>query len=71
MKSLGNEIREARIQAGISQQGLAEQIGKSRNYIQKLEYGDRIPSLKTLSRLCVILGTTIRITVSPDGINIE
>ena len=46
-KILGANIRKYRKQIGITQEQLAEKIGKSVNYIGMIERGEKVPSLTT------------------------
>ena len=45
-KILGANIRKYRKQIGITQEQLAEKIGKSVNYIGMIERGEKVPSAK-------------------------
>lgn len=44
-------IRQLRITHNLSQQGLADLLGCTRNHISYLENGQRLPSLKFLNRI--------------------
>ena len=57
---LGNRIRNARKECGLTQKELAKQTGLSTKTIQDIEKGRKSPSYKTLSRLMSRLG------LSPD-----
>ena len=52
----------ARLAAGLTQKELAEQMGTSQAAIARLEGGSRMPSVRTLHRLAVILGVDFTIT---------
>ena len=52
---LQNHIREARIQAGLSQAQLAELVGVSRNTISSIETGQFNPTAKLALVLCIAL----------------
>ena len=58
---LGNRIRCARKECGLTQKGLAEQTGLSVKTIQDIEKGRKNPTYDTLTRLMERLG------VSPDA----
>lgn len=58
MISLGNRIREARKQAGLTQEELAERIGVSRTAISRFELGEIEPSLRNLSALAESLNVS-------------
>lgn len=51
-----DQIREAREQAGMTQETLAERLGVSRQAVSKWEMGNAEPSLENLSALAEILG---------------
>jgi len=51
MISLGKRIREARKQAGLTQEELAERIGVSRTAISRFELGEIEPSLRNLAAM--------------------
>ena len=60
--NLGAQIRDARIQRGLTQDQLAKQARLSRIYIAKLEAGERIsPSVPVLERIARALGMKLRI----------
>ena len=56
--SLGEQIRAAREEKGISQEELAEQVGISASFLGHLERGTRVASLETLVALCNTLKVT-------------
>jgi transcriptional regulator with XRE-family HTH domain len=51
-------LRRHRLQAGLTQERLAEATGLSRNYVSELELGAKSPSLRSIARLAAAL--TIR-----------
>ena len=55
MESVGEKIREIRIQKKYTQRKLAELCGISNTYISDLETGRPNPSLKTLVKLSEVL----------------
>lgn len=55
MISLGNRIRKARENAGVTQEELAERIGVSRSAVARWELGEIEPKLKNLVALAVEL----------------
>lgn len=57
-KILGANIRKYRKQIGITQEQLAEKIGRSVNYIGMIERGEKVPSLKTFVLIANTLGTS-------------
>lgn len=55
---LGEQLREARIEAGWSQEKLAEKAGISRNYVSLLELNRKSPTVSVLLALCGALGVS-------------
>lgn len=51
-------LRDLRTSLGLSQDELAHRSGYQRNYIGNLERGEKSPSLRTVVRLTLALGTT-------------
>ena len=58
---LGNRIREARKECGLTQQELADQTGLAVKTVQDIEKGRKYPSYETLARLME------RLAMSPDA----
>lgn len=58
---MGNDqaMKEARVRAGLSQQGLAEAVGVSRQTIIAIEKGDYNPTIRLCIRICRVLGVTL------------
>lgn len=65
--TLGQNIRERRQSARLSQEKLAELVGVSRQAVTKWEAGQSSPSTENLFRLAEILGTTVDLLVSSGG----
>ncbi len=57
--TLGQRIQELRKQAGLSQEGLGEQLGVSRQAVSKWEGDNGIPELDTLIAMSRLFGVTI------------
>lgn len=55
---LGEEIRKARLRAGLSQESLADKSGLHRTYISLLERNKKSPTLETLFNICKALGVS-------------
>lgn len=53
---IGRELRNARDQAGLTQEQLAESAGVHRTYVSLLERDKKSPTLDVLFRLCDALG---------------
>lgn len=52
----------ARIDAGLTQEELAQRMGTTQSAIARLESGTQIPTLDTLWRLAAVLGVDFTIT---------
>jgi transcriptional regulator with XRE-family HTH domain len=53
---LGDELRIARVAAGLTQEELAFKAKISRNYVSLLELGEKSPTVSVLLRVCKALG---------------
>jgi transcriptional regulator with XRE-family HTH domain len=54
---LSNELRKIRIAAKLSQEYVAAKAGISREYLNRVEHGQYMPTVKVFMRLCAVLGT--------------
>lgn len=52
-------MKQARTQAGLSQQSLADAVGVSRQTINAIEKGDYNPTIKLCISICKVLGLTL------------
>lgn len=59
-------MRKRRIQAGLSQEALAEQCGLHRNYIGSVERGERNISIDNMEAIATSLNTSIAALVIED-----
>lgn len=60
MEDIKNErLKAARIAAGLSQQGLADAVGATRQTIGLIEAGRYNPSLKLCTAICKTLDVTL------------
>lgn len=66
-KFVGNKIKQARVNAKLSQCSLAEKINLSEKHISNIERGLNLPSLDTFFKLCKILN----LTLNDFGLDIE
>lgn len=55
-KRFGRRLKEARLKAGLSQEGLASKAGLHRTYIGMLERSKRNITLSNAERLAIALG---------------
>ncbi|HUY90839.1 MAG TPA: helix-turn-helix transcriptional regulator [Pirellulales bacterium] len=53
---LGDELRKAREEAGMSQEKLSFEAGIDRSYLSELENNHRSPTVEMLFRICDALG---------------
>jgi transcriptional regulator with XRE-family HTH domain len=63
----GEEIREIRLRAGVSQAALARAVGVSRSVVCRMEQGDPDVSARIRARAVSALGGDFRIAVYPGG----
>ena len=52
-------MKQARTEAGLSQQELADKLGVSRQTINAIEKGDYNPTIKLCIGICRVLGLTL------------
>ncbi len=52
-------MKQARAQAGLSQQELADRLGVSRQTINAIEKGDYNPTIRLCVGICRVLGLTL------------
>ena len=62
---LAHALIEARAQAGLTQEGLAEKMNTTQSVIARLESGRARPSTQTLERLAAATATRLRIHFEP------
>lgn len=56
-RKLGKRIQKLRKKVSLTQEQLAEKVKLSSKFIQFIENGNRIPSLKTVYKIARALGT--------------
>jgi transcriptional regulator with XRE-family HTH domain len=61
---LGQEIRKARIAAGLTQEELAFKAGVARNYVSLLELDRKSPTFKVLVNLCRAMSVRTSVIVA-------
>lgn len=59
MADIPNNIRNARLAAGLTQKELAERIGESQQHLDKIEHGQRVVSLPTAIRIAKVIGISL------------
>ena len=52
-------LRQARLDAGLTQVELAQRLGQSQSFVSKAEVGERRLDLIQLRTICAALGTTL------------
>lgn len=57
--AFGQAVREARAQAGVSQEDLAYRAGIDRSYMSSIERGEQNVGLMSMSRVAAALGVTL------------
>lgn len=57
--AFGQAVREARAQAGVSQEDLAHRAGIDRSYMSSIERGEQNVGLMSMSRVAAALGVTL------------
>ncbi|MFE6482382.1 helix-turn-helix transcriptional regulator [Streptomyces sp. NPDC057757] len=58
-REIGTRLREARLEAGLTQVQLGERIGRDHRTIHRWEYAQRIPSLEDLLVLADAVGVPL------------
>lgn len=62
-KKFGRIIRTRRVEAGLSQEALAERAGLHRTYVGMLERGERAPTIVVVQQLAKALETTMTVLI--------
>lgn len=63
--ALASALIDARSQAGLTQEQLAEKMQTSQSAIARMESGRTIPSARTLARFARATGTRLRVSFEP------
>lgn len=66
---LGTDLREVRLQQGLSIRELAEKAGLSKEAVSSVERGAKYPTLHTLE--CLAAALQIRIVIEPQETIVE
>jgi transcriptional regulator with XRE-family HTH domain len=64
----GEEFRDIRLRAGVSQAAVARAIGVVRSVICRLEQGDPVVSPRIRARAAAVLGAEVRISIYPGSL---
>ena len=56
---LRQELRQVRLNAGLTQAEVAEALGKPQSYVSKLESGDRSLDLIEMREFCMVCGSSL------------
>jgi transcriptional regulator with XRE-family HTH domain len=62
---LARQLIEARTQSGLSQEEIASRMGTSQSAVARLESGNSLPSMRTLSRYAKATNCEISIRLQP------
>ena len=68
-KELGNKIRDARINHGMSQEYLAEILDVTPTHIRHVESSHRKPSIELLFQMCSLLNISLDALIFEDRMN--
>jgi predicted transcriptional regulator len=63
-------VVQYRVEHGLTQTGLARQLGMRQPAIARLEAGDHEPSVAMLARVANKLGITLRLDLTPDSVEL-
>lgn len=67
-KAIGRRIREQRISRKYTQEMLAELAGISTSFVGHIERGEKIASLETMARICMVLDESMDYILMGKGI---
>ena len=63
--ALGERLRRARLEAGLTQDQLASQVGRKKNWLSDIERGRRGIDVHTLQRIADITGNSVEFFSNP------
>lgn len=69
MTDIPNAIRNARLASNLTQKELADRIGESQQYLDKIEHGQRVVTLPTAIRIAAATGMTLDELVKEENGN--
>ena len=64
--AVNEKMKQARLGKGLSQQGLADALGVSRQTINAIEKGDYNPTIRLCIGICRVLGLTLNDLFWPE-----
>jgi transcriptional regulator with XRE-family HTH domain len=64
----GEDVREARIKAGLSQAQLAQRLGRTQQYVSLIESGQRRLPMEAMVLIMRALGLEIDIVTRPQSV---
>lgn len=64
--TIGNQIKELRERAGLTQVQLANRTGLRQPVISRLEAGSHVPTWRTLERIAHALGASVLVRLVPE-----
>lgn len=59
MKKFGEKLRTLRQQRGLSQNQLGDRLGVTRNYISRMERGEKIPNVAMLLKIARLFDVSL------------
>lgn len=62
---LGAMVRDLRLDAGLSQEELAQRAGMTQPALSRLERGGGIPTIAVLDRIAAALHATLKVSITP------
>jgi len=65
--NIARELIRARMQAGLTQQEVAQRMGTTQSVIARMESGKPLPSLRSLKRYAQATGSKIKISFEADA----
>jgi transcriptional regulator with XRE-family HTH domain len=68
VRNIGEKIREARVERGITQDRLAELLHSKQNTISQWESGVNEPSIEIIRQIAKILGVDANFLFDMDGV---
>ena len=67
--TVGRLMRQARLDAGLTQVALAQRLGTTQSVVSRWERGADEPRLSTLARVVRVCGHTLVVGIEPDDLD--